>query len=76
MDLPGYQKFLEKYPGIESMADNLENAKNAMPTVTQWPRIVDALGQAISSVILGQGEPKAALDEAAQQANTLLAVPA
>jgi multiple sugar transport system substrate-binding protein len=75
MQLPGYQKFLQKYPGIGAMADNLKNAKKAMPTLTQWPRIVDALGQAISSVILGQGDPKTALDQAAQQANTLLTVP-
>jgi multiple sugar transport system substrate-binding protein len=73
--LPDYQKFLDKYPGIQAMADNLQNAKNAMPTLTQWPRIVDALGQAISSVLLGKGDPKTALDQAAQQADTLLTVP-
>lgn len=76
MDLPGYQDFLDKYPGIEAMADNLENAKNAMPTLTQWPRIVDGLGQAIASVLLGRAEPKEALDQAAQEADALLVVPA
>jgi multiple sugar transport system substrate-binding protein len=75
MQLPDYQKFLDKYPGIEAMADNLQNAKNAMPTLTQWPRIVDALGQGISSVLLGKADPKTALDQAAQEADTLLAVP-
>jgi multiple sugar transport system substrate-binding protein len=76
MDLPGYQDYLNKYPGIQAMADNLENAKNAMPTLTQWPRIVDALGAGIASVLLGKAQPKEALDEAAQQADALLAVPA
>lgn len=76
MDLPGYQEYLDTYPGIQTMADNLTNAKNAMPTLTQWPRIVDALGESIASVLLGRAQPKEALDEAAQQADALLIVPA
>lgn len=76
MDLPGYQEYLDKYPGIQTMADNLENAKNAMPTLTQWPRIVNALGESIASVLLGRAQPQEALDEAAQQADALLIVPA
>jgi multiple sugar transport system substrate-binding protein len=76
MDLSGYQDFLDKYPGIETMANNLENAENAMPTLTQWPRIVDSLGEAIASVLLGRAQPKEALDQAAQEADALLAVPA
>ena len=75
MDLPGYQDFLDKYPGIQPMADNLTNAKNAMPTLTQWPRIVDSLGQAIASVLLGKAQPQEALDQAAQEADALLVVP-
>jgi multiple sugar transport system substrate-binding protein len=75
MDLPGYQDFLDKYPGIEAMANNLTNAKNAMPTLTQWPRMVDSLGQAIASVLLGQAQPQEALDQAAQEADALLVVP-
>lgn len=76
MDLPAYQDFLNKYPGIQAMADNLENAKNAMPTLTQWPRIVDALGEGIASVLLGRAQPKEALDQAAQEADALLVAPA
>jgi ABC-type glycerol-3-phosphate transport system substrate-binding protein len=76
MDLPGYQTYLEKYPGIQAMADNLQNAQNAMPTLTQWPRIVDSLGEAIASVLLGRAQPKDALDQASEEANALLAVPA
>lgn len=75
MDLPEYQDFLAAYPGIQAMADNLANAKQAMPAKTQWPRIVDSLGQAIASVLLGEAEPADALSKAADEANALLAVP-
>jgi multiple sugar transport system substrate-binding protein len=73
--LPGYQQYLKAYPGIGPMAANLVNAKEAMPTLPQWPRVVDALGTAIASVLLGRGAPKAALDQAAQQADGILAAP-
>ena len=73
--LPGYQQYLKKYPGIGPMADNLVNAKEAMPALPQWPRVVDALGNGIASVLLGRANPKAALDQAAQQADTILNVP-
>jgi multiple sugar transport system substrate-binding protein len=72
----GYQEFLKRYPGIGPMAENLKNAKEAMPELTQWPRVVDALGNGIASVLLGRAQPKPALDQAAQQANTILNVPA
>ncbi len=82
---PRLQAFLKK-EGIDlsayleeatqAMADNLENAKNAMPTLTQWPRIVDALGEGIASVLLGRAQPKEALDQAAQEADALLVAPA
>lgn len=75
MDLPEYQEFLDTYPGIETMADNLANAKNAMPTLKQWPRIVNSLGEAIASVLLGRAQPQEALDQAAQETDALLAIP-
>jgi multiple sugar transport system substrate-binding protein len=75
LKLPGYQQFLKKYPGIGPMAQNLVNAKEAMPTLPQWPRVVDALGNGIASVLLGKAQPQPALNQAAQQADTLLNVP-
>ncbi len=75
LKLPGYQQYLQKYPGIGPMAENLSNAKEAMPALPQWPRVVNALGNAIASVLLGKANPKAALDQAAQQADTILNVP-
>jgi multiple sugar transport system substrate-binding protein len=75
LKLPGYEKYLQKYPGIGPMAENLANAKEAMPALPQWPRVVNYLGTAIAKVLLGQAAPKAALDQAAQQADTILNVP-
>jgi len=75
LKLPGYQTYLKKWPGIGPMAANLVNAKEAMPTLPQWPRVVDALGNGIASVLLGRAAPAAALNQAAQQANTILNVP-
>jgi multiple sugar transport system substrate-binding protein len=75
LKLPGYQQFLKKYPGIGPMAANLVNAKEAMPTLPQWPRVVDALGTGVASALLGKAAPKAALDQAAQQADTILNTP-
>jgi multiple sugar transport system substrate-binding protein len=73
--LPGYQLYLKKYPGIGPMAANLANATEAMPSLPQWPRVVNALGNSIASVLLGRSTPRAALDSAAQQADTILSVP-
>ena len=75
LKLPGYQQYLRAYPGIGPMAENLANAKEAMPTLPQWPRVINALGTGIASVLLGQAAPKAALDQAAQKADAILNVP-
>jgi multiple sugar transport system substrate-binding protein len=75
LKLPGYQQYLQKYPGIGPMANNLQNAKEAMPALAQWPRVVDVIGNGIASVLLGKAAPKTALDQAAQQANVILSVP-
>ena len=76
LQLPGYQQYLQKYPGIGPMADNLANAKQAMPTLQQWPQVVNALGNAIAAALLGRADPKEALDQAAQKADAILIVPA
>jgi len=75
LQLPGYQQYLQKYPGIGPMAENLSNAKEAMPTLPQWPRVINALGNGIASALLGKADPKAALDQAAQKADAILNVP-
>ncbi len=73
--LPGYQKYLEKYPGIGTWVSNLANAPQARPSITSYPKISTIVGQMVQSVLLGQAEPKQALSSAAQQVNAILAVP-
>jgi multiple sugar transport system substrate-binding protein len=72
---PGYKDWLNSYPGIQAMVDNLANAVHTRPAVTQYPRISKAIGDAIASVLLGRAQPKEALDQAAQESDALLAVP-
>ena len=61
------------YPGIEIMAANSDNAKKARPTVSGYVGVSTAIAKAISNVLQGNGDPKTALDQAAQQANQALA---
>jgi multiple sugar transport system substrate-binding protein len=75
LELPGYQDYLAKYPGIAPMAENLANATEAMPSLPQWPRIVNALGEGVASVLLGKAQPQDALDQAATKSDAILAVP-
>jgi multiple sugar transport system substrate-binding protein len=74
-DDPGYQDWLDSYPGIQAMVDNLSNAVHTRPAVTQYPRISKAIGDAIAAVLLGRAQPQEALDQAAQESDALLAVP-
>jgi multiple sugar transport system substrate-binding protein len=72
---PRYQKYLQSYPGIGTIVDNLQNAKQAEPNLTQYPQMSKFVGDAIVSVLLGRSDPKSALDDAAQKADAVLAVP-
>jgi len=73
--MPGFAEFDKKYPGVGDFAANLSNVKKARPQIPQYPQVSQFLGQAIVSVLLGKAEPQAALDQAAQQANGVLAIP-
>jgi multiple sugar transport system substrate-binding protein len=74
-DMAGFAEFDQKFPGVGAFASNLENVKKARPQIPQYPQVSSFLGQAIVSVLLGEAEPQAALDEAADQADGTLAVP-
>ena len=74
--MPEFQEFFDKYPGTEVFVENLQNVLKARPQIPQYPRISAALGQALVSAITGKATPQEALDQAAQQANGFLAVPA
>jgi multiple sugar transport system substrate-binding protein len=73
--LPGYQRYLAKYPGIGTWVSNLANATQARPSITSYPRISTVIGQMVQSVLLGQSQPQQALDSAAKQVNAILTVP-
>lgn len=70
---PGFASFYTTYPGNDLFVKNLANAKRAKPRTTALPEVFTAVGKAVSAVLLGHGDAKAALDGAAQQANAALA---
>ena len=73
-DDPAFVKQLnEKQPGTGVFVQNLANVKQARPTVAQYPKISEALGQAIVSVLLGQAQPADALNTAAKTTDAALA---
>jgi multiple sugar transport system substrate-binding protein len=67
-------KFGQKFPGIDTFAENLANVKQARPVLAAYPQVSEAMGLAIVSAMLGEKDPKAALDEAAAQANDALSM--
>ncbi len=72
---PGYKKYVKKYKGIDTFVRNLANAKKARPTTEKYPRISEAIGRAVQSVLLGKAKPKSALDSAAARVNAILRTP-
>jgi multiple sugar transport system substrate-binding protein len=74
---PGFvQNFGTTWPGEGTFTENLKNLVKARPQIPQYPRVSAALGQAIVSGIQGKGSPRDLLNQAAQQADGFLAVPA
>ena len=72
LKMPGFAQFDKKYPGEGVFAQNLSNVHQARPQIAQYPRVSAALGQAVVAALLGQSTPQAALNSAAQQADTYL----
>jgi multiple sugar transport system substrate-binding protein len=70
--LPGFPAFAHKYPGTAVFAANLSNVLIARPAIAAYPQISQLIGEAIQKAVLGQASPQQALDDAAQQANTIL----
>ncbi|WP_010203660.1 ABC transporter substrate-binding protein [Salinibacterium sp. PAMC 21357] len=60
------------YPGLDVMAANNDNARQARPTIAGYVGLSESIGNAISEVLQGKGEPKTALEEAAAEANDSL----
>ena len=75
LKLPQYKQYVKKYKGIGTFVANLGNAKKSRPTIEKYPRISDAVGQAVQAVLLGKAQPQQALDNAAQQVDAILRTP-
>jgi multiple sugar transport system substrate-binding protein len=74
--MPEFEEFYAKYPGTEVFVDNLNNVLKARPQIPQYPRISTALGQSLVAALQGDMSAQDALDQAAEQANGFLAIPA
>jgi multiple sugar transport system substrate-binding protein len=61
-----------EYPGYEVFVANSENVKQSRPTTTGYAALSVAVGKSISQVLQGDGDPKAALEEAAKTADAAL----
>jgi multiple sugar transport system substrate-binding protein len=70
---PGFvDEFDKKFPGEGLFAQNLQNVTKARPVITTYDQISRIMGEAVVKVMLGQGDPKSALDDAADQVNQVL----
>jgi multiple sugar transport system substrate-binding protein len=70
-----YAAYTKKYVGIKTFVANLANAKKVRPVDTKYPRISEAVGQAVQAVLLGKAQPKQALDGAASKVDGILRRP-
>lgn len=73
LDSPEFAKQVAELPGLDVMAANNDNATIARPTVPGYVGLSEAIAGAISAVLQGDGEPAAALKEAATKADAALA---
>ena len=62
----------KKYPFLPVIATSFEHADgDYRPRIPQYPEIQDLLGTAVNAVLVGNADPKAALDEAQAAAEKL-----
>jgi multiple sugar transport system substrate-binding protein len=74
LKVPGFlPAFGKKFQGADVFAENLANVTKSRPTLTTYDQISQIMGKSVVSVLLGQSQPKDALDQAAQQVNQVLA---
>ena len=73
--MPKFSTFATKFPGVDVFVANLANVLKARPNLKAYPRISEAMGQAIIAAMTGEKTPQQAVSDAAQQVNGILAVP-
>lgn len=66
------EKQAAEFPGYDVFVANAANVKQTRPTSEGYAALSVAIGDAISAVLQGQGDPKTALDDAAETANAAL----
>jgi multiple sugar transport system substrate-binding protein len=72
IDSAAFTKQVATYPGLDIMADNAVNAKQARPTVAGYNALSEAIGSAISKVLQNDGDPAEQLKAAAVKATKAL----
>ncbi len=72
MESDAFKKQAEEMPGLDVMAKNAVNATKTRPTVAGYVGLSQAIAEGIGNVLQGNGDPKTALDDAANQANQAL----
>jgi multiple sugar transport system substrate-binding protein len=70
-----FQHMNQALPGVQTFITNLDNVHQARPQLASYPKISQALGNMIVSVLLGKSQPAAALASASAQVNQILANP-
>jgi multiple sugar transport system substrate-binding protein len=73
LDSPEFKAQVKALPGLDVMAANSANAKQARPTVTGYVGLSEAIGSSISQVLQGKGTAADALKQAAGKADAALA---
>jgi multiple sugar transport system substrate-binding protein len=75
-DAAGFdQQMNQSLPGVSTFIANLGNVRQSRPQIATYPKISQALGTMVVSVLLGKATPQAALSTGEQQVNQILANP-
>jgi multiple sugar transport system substrate-binding protein len=75
-DSGGFDQQMDKsLPGVSTFIANLGNVRQSRPQIASYPKISQVIGMMVVSVLLGRSTPQAALSNAAQQVNQILASP-
>ena len=68
---PVWQEHVKEIEGLQTFVDVLEHAR-VRPTIETYPKLSEAVGQAVAGVLLGQKAPQEALDQAVSGGNEAL----
>ena len=68
---PAWQDHVKGVEGLQTFVDVLEEAR-VRPVIQSYPQVSEAIGQAITAVLLGQAAPAEALEQAVAAGNEAL----